>query len=61
MTSENVSAGKAALAAAARAFDRAKRDGNVWLGDDGLFQTFEMFDDWTPAAPKNPDQLRLCG
>jgi hypothetical protein len=52
--------GRAALAAAARAFDRAKRAGNVWLADDGSFHTYEQTGMWMPAPPKNPDQLRLA-
>jgi hypothetical protein len=50
----------AGLAPAARAFERAKRKGYVWIGEQGTFETFEMFDDWEPSPPPNPDQLRLA-
>lgn len=59
MTKQEQDEGKAALAASARAFDRAKRAGNVWLGDDGRLHTYEQTGMWMPAPPKNPDQLRL--
>ena len=48
-----------ALAPAARAFTKAQNKGLVWVSDEGVFQTHEMFDAPDYAAPKNPDQLRL--
>lgn len=59
MTAEQASKGKAALGAAARAFTKAQKDGNVWISDEGLFETYEMFDGWHPKPPENPEQLRL--
>lgn len=59
MSTDEANAGKAALAAAARAFDRAKKAGHVWLADDGRLHTYEQTGLWRPAEPKNPDQLRL--
>lgn len=59
MSADNRSKGKAALAAAARAFAKAQQQGNVWISDQGTFETFEMFENWAPAPSKNPDQLRL--
>lgn len=53
-------AGMKALTLAARAFARAQAKGYVWIGEDGLFDTCEMWD--LPPAPKvaNPDQLPLA-
>lgn len=46
-----------ALAAAARAFERAKGKGYVWLdGETGLLFAIDAD---VPPAPTNPDQLRL--
>jgi hypothetical protein len=59
MTDEEAK-GRAALAAAARAFERAQRAGHVWISDEGSFHTYEQTGMWMPAAPKNPDQLRLA-
>lgn len=52
--------GAAALRQAAAAFERAKRKGYVWIGEDGRYQTHEQFD--MPVQPKviHPDQLRLA-
>jgi hypothetical protein len=46
-----------ALAAAAAAFDRAKRLGLVTLDDQGRLFCADV---GRPALPKNADQLRLC-
>lgn len=51
--------GKAALAGAARAFDRAKRHGYVRVGDQGTFETCEGWLNPPEQKTKNPDQLRL--
>jgi hypothetical protein len=60
MTKELEDKGKAALAASARAFTKAQKQGNVWVGQDGLFETCEMYEMYVPPPPKNPDQLRLA-
>jgi hypothetical protein len=52
--------GVAALAAAARAFRKAKNKGYVWIGEQGMFETHEMTGAFVPAPPPNPDQLRLA-
>lgn len=49
----------AALAASARAFDKAKTKGYVWISDDGTYQTYEMFDGFRPSPGPNPDQLTI--
>jgi len=50
----------AALAPAARAFDRAQRKGYAWIDpDQGCFFTHESDDLFRPAPPPNPEQLRL--
>jgi hypothetical protein len=59
LTAEQRDKGKAALGAAARAFTKAQKDGNVWVGEQGTFETYQMFDGWHPKPPANPDQLRL--
>lgn len=59
MSAEQRRKGLDALAASARAFDRAKAAGHVWISDHGLLETYEMYDAWMPKAPKNPEQLRL--
>lgn len=52
--------GVAALAAAARAFERAKKKGYVWIDDQTqMFLTYEADDLFMPPAPPNPDQLRF--
>jgi hypothetical protein len=55
MTKELEDKGKAALAASARAFTKAQKQGAVWIGQDGLFETVQG----TPAPPANPAQLAL--
>lgn len=50
----------AALAASANAFDRAKVKGYVWIGEQGTFQTHEMYGGFVPPPPIHPDQLRLA-
>lgn len=47
------------LAPAARAFAKAQKQGYVWIGEQGTFQTIEAFDAWEPKPPPHPDQLRL--
>jgi hypothetical protein len=59
VSTEEKTKGKAALAAAARAFARAQKHGHVWISDDGRFHTWEHTGMWTPAPPTNPAQLRL--
>ena len=49
--------GKRALAAAARAFARAKRKGYVWVNDEGFYESHESQLAWLPPEPPNPDQL----
>jgi hypothetical protein len=63
MSAEEKSKGKAALAAAARAFTRAQTKGYVWISDEGTFETWEQTGLWAPAPPApsiNPGQLRLA-
>jgi hypothetical protein len=60
MTRELERKGEAALAASARAFTKAQNKGYVWLSDDGVFETWEQTGMFCPAAPPNPDQLRLA-
>lgn len=47
------------LAAAARAFARAQRDGLVWIGESGMFETYEDQLNFEPPPSENPDQLQL--
>jgi hypothetical protein len=50
----------AALAPAARAFERAKTKGYVQIcPDQGTFWSHESDDMFRPAPPKNPNQMRL--
>ena len=51
--------GTAALAAAARAFERAKGKGYVWLADDGSYATWEQTGIFQMPEPIHQDQLRL--
>jgi len=51
--------GSQCLAAAARAFARAQRDGLVWIGESGMFETVEGQLNFEPPESENPDQLRL--
>lgn len=51
----------AALRASAAAFERAKRKGYVWIGEDGRYQTHEQFDMLEePKVVYHPEQLRLA-
>jgi hypothetical protein len=50
----------AALAPAARAFERAKVKGYVWIGEQGSLLTHESEIAFTPPPPIHPDQLRLA-
>lgn len=51
--------GLRALAAAARAFERAKKQGHVWLTLEGFYESHEGTLNYEPAEPKNPLQLTL--
>jgi hypothetical protein len=51
--------GKRALAAAARAFARAKRKGYVWVNENGFYESHENQIAWLPPEPIHPDQLRI--
>jgi hypothetical protein len=52
--------GKRALAAAARAFERAKKKGYVWISDEtGMFETIEGQIAFVPPPPANPNQLQI--
>lgn len=51
--------GLRALAAAARAFERAKAKGFVWMNDDGYFESHEGQLGFIEPRPKNPAQLRF--
>ena len=51
--------GAAALAAAARAFERAKTKGYVWVDDQGSFATWDYTGIWQMPDPIHEDQLRL--
>lgn len=53
--------GKKALAEAAKAFERAKRKGYVWVREDGAWESHESRLMFIPPAPPNPDQLRFGG
>lgn len=60
MTAKVDREGKLALAAAARAFERAKRAGHVWISDEsGMYETIEGQLAWEPPPPIHPDQLRI--
>jgi hypothetical protein len=48
----------AALAPAARAFERAKKKGHVWVGKQGTLLTYEHTGMWRPSEPP-PHQLTL--
>lgn len=50
----------AALAPAARAFERATIKGYAWIGEQGSFETHESDGAFTPPPPIHPDQLRLA-
>jgi hypothetical protein len=52
--------GKAALAAAARAFTKAQTKGLVWIGEQGTFETHEAWDMPQYRPSDNPAQLRLA-
>ena len=60
MTRQIEKEGKAALAAAARAFTKAQKLGYVWISDDGTFETHEGQLGFVPPDPIHPDQLRLA-
>jgi hypothetical protein len=47
------------LAAAARAFARAQRDGLVWIGESGMYETIEGQLSYEPPPSEDPDQLQL--
>jgi hypothetical protein len=48
------------LAPAARAWQRAKTKGYVWINDQTqMFETHESTLAWCPPEPIHPDQLRL--
>lgn len=50
----------AALAPAARAFERAKVKGYVWVGEQGTLLTHEAHGTYVLPPPIHPDQLRLA-
>lgn len=61
MSTEDLKAGKAALAAAARAFARAQAKGYVWIGEQGAFETSESeIGGPPPSKSTHPGQLRLA-
>jgi hypothetical protein len=48
------------LAPAARAFERAKKKGYVWIDPQTqMFETYELTGAWRPSEPDHPGQLRL--
>lgn len=50
-----------ALAPAARAFERAKTEGHVWVDPQTqMFETHESTIAWELPEPTNPNQLRLA-
>jgi hypothetical protein len=51
--------GEAALAASARAFTKAQKQGLVWIGEQGTFETHESWGMPTYKEAPNPHQLRL--
>lgn len=51
--------GAAALAAAARAFDKAQEKGYAWPNEDGGFSTWEQTGIFQMPDPITPEQLRL--
>lgn len=60
MTRENERKGEAALAASARAFTKAQKQGLVWIGEQGTFETHEAWGVPQYKAAPNPAQLRLA-
>jgi hypothetical protein len=59
VTREGERKGEAALAAAARAFTKAQKQGLVWIGEQGTFETHEAWGVPQYKAAPNPQQLRL--